>query len=141
VAEAGPKPAAPPVAAEPGAPKPPAPPAAKAGQELIPTMVTPAARPPLKGVRLTGTLGTFTLVKGRHTVGRLETANVPVLDLQVSRNHAAIIVGDNDVSVEDAKSANGTFVNGARAADKPVTLKNGDRVAFGTVEFKVELMS
>jgi pSer/pThr/pTyr-binding forkhead associated (FHA) protein len=105
-------------------------------------MVTPAARPPLRGVRLTGALGTFTLVKGRHTVGRLETANVPILDLQVSRNHAAIVVGDHDVSVEDAKSANGTFVNGARAAaDKPMTLTNGDRVAFGTVEFKVELMS
>jgi pSer/pThr/pTyr-binding forkhead associated (FHA) protein len=141
VAEAAPKPAAPPVAAPPAAPKQTASPVAAAGQEFVPTMVTPAARPPLKGVRLTGALGTFTLVKGRHTVGRLETANVPVLDLQVSRNHAAIVVGDNDVSVEDTKSANGTFVNGARAGDKPVTLNSGDRVAFGTVEFKVELMS
>ena len=103
-------------------------------------MVTPAMRL-LKGVKLTGPLGTFTLAKGRHTVGRLETAGVPVLDLQVSRAHAAIIVGDNDVSVEDTKSANGTFVNGTRVADKPVVLKDGDRVAFGTVEFKVELMS
>jgi pSer/pThr/pTyr-binding forkhead associated (FHA) protein len=137
-----PKPVASPVAAEPAAPKPTVPPMAKAAQEFIPTMVTPAAPPPLKGVRLTGALGTFTLVKGRHTVGRLETANVPILDLQVSRNHAAVIVGDNDVSIEDAKSANGTFVNGARVpADKSVTLKNGDRLAFGTVEFKVELMS
>lgn len=104
-------------------------------------MVTPAMRLGLKGVRLTGPLGTFTLAKGRHTVGRLETANVPVLDLQVSRNHAAIIVSDNDASVEDTKSANGTFVNGARLVDKPVGLKDGDRVAFGTVEFKVELLS
>jgi pSer/pThr/pTyr-binding forkhead associated (FHA) protein len=143
VVAAAPKPVVPPVVAAPvpAAPKPAAPPVPAPPQEFVPTMITPAARPPLKGVRLTGALGTFTLVKGRHTVGRLETANVPVLDLQVSRNHAAIIVGDNDVSVEDTKSANGTFVNGTRAADKPVTLKNGDRVAFGTVEFKVELMS
>lgn len=107
----------------------------------MPTVVTPAARAPLTGVRLSGPLGTFTLPKGRHAVGRLETANVPVLDLQVSRNHAVILVGDNDVTVEDTRSANGTFVNDVRLKDQPVVLKHGDKLKFGGAEFNVELMS
>jgi len=110
-------------------------------QEFVPTVVTPVARV-LTGVKLTGPLGTFTLPKGTHQVGRLETANVPVLDLQVSRNHAVIVVGDATITVEDTKSANGTYVNGTRLTEHvPTTLKQGDTLKFGGAEFNVELMS
>jgi pSer/pThr/pTyr-binding forkhead associated (FHA) protein len=163
------KPPAPAAAAAPpkeniAAPKPPAPPAVPVApkvappklepaagdaptkptpipQESVPTIVTPVARP-LTGVRLAGPLGTFTLAKGEHKVGRLETANVPVLDLNVSRNHAVIVVGDTTATVEDTKSANGTYVNGTRLKEHaPITLKVGDKLKFGSAEFNVELMS
>jgi pSer/pThr/pTyr-binding forkhead associated (FHA) protein len=91
-------------------------------------------------VRLTGPAGQFTLEAGRHVVGRNEGIGVPILDLQVSRSHAIIAVTDQGVTVEDTKSANGTTVNGTRI-DKPTTLNHGDKVAFGKIEFTVELIS
>jgi pSer/pThr/pTyr-binding forkhead associated (FHA) protein len=54
--------------------------------------------------------------------------------------HAAIIVTTMEVRVEDAKSANGTYVNGTRLAIGATSpIKHGDRVAFGNVEFTVEV--
>jgi pSer/pThr/pTyr-binding forkhead associated (FHA) protein len=60
---------------------------------------------------------------------------------QVSRHHAAITVTDAEVTLEDKKSGNGTFVNMQRMQRDVVTLKSGDIVAFGSVEFTVELLS
>jgi len=54
--------------------------------------------------------------------------------------HAAIIVTTTEVRVEDAKSANGTLVNGTRLPIGGTSqIKSGDRVAFGNVEFTVEV--
>ena len=60
---------------------------------------------------------------------------------QVSRHHAVITVTDVAVTIEDKKSGNGTFVNMQRIQRDVVTLTSGDIVAFGSVEFTVELLS
>ena len=124
------KPAEPPRAAEP--PKAPEP--AKATKSHILTGA------PIRQVTLTGSSGTFKLGLGRHDIGRSDSIAMTLLSPQVSRVHAAIIVTTMEVRVEDAKSANGTYVNGTRLAIGATSpIKHGDRVAFGNVEFTVEV--
>jgi S-DNA-T family DNA segregation ATPase FtsK/SpoIIIE len=103
--------------------------------------VTVISAPGLRGVKLSGPKGNFQLPEGRHIVGRAEGVGVPILDPQVSRAHAAITVDATDVRIEDTGSANGTTVNGVKVGAGGVSLKNGDKVAFGKVEFNVELIS
>jgi len=75
-------------------------------------------------------------------VGRSDSIAITLLSPQVSRIHASIIVSATEVRVEDAKSANGTSINGVKLATGGAgTLTTGDRVAFGNVELTVELVS
>jgi pSer/pThr/pTyr-binding forkhead associated (FHA) protein len=150
---APPKPAPPPVAAPPpAAPPKPAPVAAAPRPAPItapkpplpspdPNAVTVLSTPGIRGVRLSGPKGTFQLDPGRHVVGRAEGVGVSILDPQVSRAHAAVSVTPLEVRVEDTGSANGTMVNGVKVASGGVALKSGDTLAFGKVEFTVELLS
>ena len=106
--------------------------------------VTVISAPAIRGVKLSGEKGTFQLQIGRHVVGRAEGVAVPILDPQMSRAHAIILVTPVDVRVEDSKSANGTFVNGVKVVpgeSGTIVLKQGDRLSFGKVEFTVELIS
>jgi pSer/pThr/pTyr-binding forkhead associated (FHA) protein len=141
-----------PVAAPPPAPPPkPAPVAApKPAPITVPKPPSPApdpnaatvlSTPGIRGVRLSGPKGTFQLDAGRHVVGRAEGVGVSILDPQVSRAHATVSVSPLEVRVEDTGSANGTMVNGVKVASGGVALKNGDTLAFGKVEFTVELLS
>jgi pSer/pThr/pTyr-binding forkhead associated (FHA) protein len=50
-----------------------------------------------------------------------------------------ITVALGSVTVEDQKSANGTFVNGQRIS-VVTPLRQGDKVTFGGAEFQVELL-
>jgi pSer/pThr/pTyr-binding forkhead associated (FHA) protein len=80
----------------------------------------------------------FDLNKQMVLVGRGVDAGFVVVDPSVSRIHARIICRPNRPPlVEDLRSANGTFVNGARIKVKE--LQPGDTVRFGNVEFEVEL--
>jgi len=133
--EAAPSPPQPPVSAPrptPAAPKPAAqPPAASAG---------PAGD--IRLLKLVGASATFKLGPGRHDVGRSDSIALTLFSRQVSRLHAVLIVTPTEVRVEDHRSANGTIVNGAKLPiGGSATLKHGDRVAFGDVEFTVELLS
>ena len=148
---------APPVPTKPPAPAPapaeakapaPAPAAAPRAAATVPKpplpspdAVTVLSTPSIRAVRLSGPKGTFQLDPGRHVVGRAEGVGMPILDPQVSRAHAAITVAPLDVRVEDTGSANGTTVNGVKVVTGGVSLKHGDRLAFGKVEFTVELLS
>jgi S-DNA-T family DNA segregation ATPase FtsK/SpoIIIE len=95
----------------------------------------------IRVLRLTGDKGTFALEPGRHSVGRSDAAGVPILDPQVSRAHAAISIVGFEARVEDTGSSNGTFLNGVRVPAGGVVIKSGDRLAFGSLEFTVELVS
>ena len=69
-------------------------------------------------------------------VGRDCSSDLVLEDKEVSRNHAIIRqLGGCDYYVIDSGSANGTFVNGARIT-VPTKLRNGDVLAFGSLEFR-----
>lgn len=73
--------------------------------------------------------------RGTHSVGRDANAQVRFADDGVSRSHAVIVRSEETVSLEDAGSTNGTWVNGTRIVGRQV-LHPGDIVTFGTVALR-----
>jgi hypothetical protein len=69
-------------------------------------------------------------------VGRSAECEICLADPSVSRNHATLESQGEIVTVRDAGSTNGTYVNGERVQIR--TLRPGDRIAFGKTEFAVE---
>ena len=69
------------------------------------------------------------LTNGIHKIGRLETKEIILDDVTVSRNHAFISVDDQTVIITDEKSTNGIFVNG-ELKDESV-LMSGYRIQIG----------
>lgn len=61
----------------------------------------------------------------------------------VSRQHAALVLRDDRVWVEDRNSGNGTMVNGRAISlgDPPIALNAGDRLTLGEVELIFDLLS
>jgi pSer/pThr/pTyr-binding forkhead associated (FHA) protein len=74
------------------------------------------------------------------TAGRLEDCEIVLTDLGTSRNHARLSFVDDGLWVEDLGSANGTFVNDVRIAER-VQLKSSDRLRFNVEEFVVDLLA
>ena len=69
------------------------------------------------------------LTNGIHKIGRLETKEIILDDVTVSRNHAFISVDDQTVIITDEKSTNGIFVNGELTDDSVLT--SGSRIQIG----------
>ncbi len=69
-------------------------------------------------------------------VGRAVTSDLPVYDPTVSRKHAEIKGTPTGAAVTDLGSSNGTFVNGTRVTDSPIS--SGDVVTFGKVAFNLQ---
>lgn len=99
------------------------------------------ASPPrtVRGLQLRGATGVFTLPLGRSTVGRAPDVTVWIDSREVSRVHAVVVVDASGATVEDQGSANGTTVNG-KQANGVQPLADGDRVAFGSFDFVVEVL-
>jgi pSer/pThr/pTyr-binding forkhead associated (FHA) protein len=74
----------------------------------------------------------FFVDRDRLTVGRDPKSDIFLNDMTVSRGHAVIDCSANVVSVKDAGSLNGTYVNG-EIVDSAV-LKNGDVLQVGTFQ-------
>jgi hypothetical protein len=87
----------------------------------------------------------FTL--GRATDGQPVLPDVDLAPYQaythgVSRLHAVIKRGVDDIFLMDLESANGTFINGKRLEpNEEHTLANGDVVALGGLKIQVLLKS
>jgi pSer/pThr/pTyr-binding forkhead associated (FHA) protein len=79
----------------------------------------------------------FYLDRPRLTVGRDPAADIFLNDITVSRAHATLAVSGADVTVEDAGSLNGVYVNGV-SVDRAV-LHTGDQVQIG--RFQMVFMS
>lgn len=113
-----------------------APDAAVPGTPAIPTVAggpSTVANP-----RLVDDTGEVLLIgEGKHQVGREDSADVTVSDSSVSRRHATLERTEAGVTLQDAGSTNGTFVNGRPVSDA-VALKPGDQVQFGTQRFRYE---
>ena len=105
----------------------PAPPAAKSRREGKPDFQLVATQGPLSGRQFK--IGAKGLTIGRDP----QKCQVVIPDEQVSRLHAWVGWGEaGQLSIEDRKSANGTYVNGTRVPRK--ALVAGDVVAFGPDE-------
>jgi pSer/pThr/pTyr-binding forkhead associated (FHA) protein len=79
------------------------------------------------------------LIERFYSVGQTRNNDVVIRDVSVSKFHA-FFQDDSDGGflLQDARSTNGTFVNGVRVPrqgqGEPVPLRSGDQVRFGTVE-------
>ena len=67
---------------------------------------------------------------GVVSVGRLAGSDIRLAGTQVSRRHATLTCSADGVTVADAGSHGGTFVNGERIS-VPVLLRRGDEVRIG----------
>ena len=72
----------------------------------------------------------FTLDQELIRIGRDSEAEFMIQSPVVSRKHAEIFKEDNLFKIRDTGSKNGTFVNGNRVTEKPVTLQANDVIAF-----------
>jgi hypothetical protein len=75
-------------------------------------------------------------VEGEHTIGR-EDQEFTLSDPEVSRRHALVRATASGITIEDAGSSNGTFVNGDRIAGT-TELSDGDEVRVGQTTLSVE---
>lgn len=67
------------------------------------------------------------------TVGRNDTADMPIKSTRVSREHASILRAADTYRIRDLDSTNGTFLNGERIEE--ATLADGDILLIADVEF------
>jgi FHA domain len=81
--------------------------------------------------RLRFLLQEFDLPRGTTIIGRSLDCNLTIEDPLVSREHARIVIGDDDARIEDLESRNGVRVNGLLVR-RPTLLCDGDRVRIGT---------
>jgi hypothetical protein len=72
----------------------------------------------------------------RFTIGREPGCDMTLADMTVSRWHAGLNRGDDGWLLADLGSTNGTRLNGWRIG-RPVPIRPGDQVSFGSVTFVV----
>jgi len=91
-------------------------------------------------IRLDGELiKEVSLTKKRTTLGRRPYNDVVLENQAVSGRHACLIQQDQQVTIEDLDSTNGTYVNG-RAVKKQV-LQENDSIAIGQLKIIFSLES
>jgi DNA-binding winged helix-turn-helix (wHTH) protein len=79
------------------------------------------------------------LLPGANVIGRAPDAAVPCNAPGVSRHHARIVVSQNDATLEDLGSKNGTYLRGARVT--AARLADGDEIRLGMASLTFRLMS
>lgn len=74
------------------------------------------------------------------TVGRNKKADVILneSDNRLSGVHFILQLKDNQLTVRDAGSTNGTMVNGVKVRDNMVPVRNGDTVSVGSYQYRVQ---
>jgi hypothetical protein len=72
------------------------------------------------------------------SLGRTSNNDLVVDDAQISKFHASFRFRDGNVEVEDAGSANGTYLGGnALVKGTPQPLRRGDVIRFGGLSFEL----
>jgi hypothetical protein len=72
-------------------------------------------------------------------IGRADDNQVRIKSGDVSRRHAVVSVANGVYVLRDLQSQNGTFVNGHRIAEQP--LSDGDRIRIGNTELVFHLLA
>jgi hypothetical protein len=75
----------------------------------------------------------FELAEGRFVIGRADSCELPLDDPLASRQHAALVITGDQVTLEDLGSRNGVTVNGERVTGSRV-LQPGDTIVVGKNE-------
>ena len=102
---------------------------AKADASLLP--------PPVRTPTSTGPLARADRIPPQGlNIGRTSDNEIVVNDPLASRRHARLVKAPEGLVVEDAGSANGTFVNGRR--EQRVALHERDIVTIGNIDFLVQ---
>jgi len=77
---------------------------------------------------------THDLAEDLITVGRVSDNTVQIDDASVSSHHAELFLRDEDYSLKDLHSTNGTQINGkAVTPDEELQLQHGDQIVFGNI--------
>ncbi len=69
-------------------------------------------------------------------VGRHQSADIVLQAGEISRKHAAFLLKEQALWLQDLNSSNGTFVNDVRIAQETL-LKEGDIIQFASLKFSV----
>src|ERR1700693_594073 len=69
---------------------------------------------------------------GAVTIGRATDNDIVIPDVLASRHHATLVPNSEGVKILDARSINGTFVNGTRVDQ--ALLREGDVVTIGNID-------
>jgi serine/threonine protein kinase len=78
------------------------------------------------------------LARGRHILGRGRDAAVTLHHKSVSRHHARIAVGEEEITIEDLQSRNGTYVRGERV-ESSRRLFDGDEIRLGSLAMTLRI--
>ena len=97
----------------------------------------PGVRRYLIGLDMVGSV--FELTLPRINIGRTRDNDLRIVDPTVSRLHAVLKTHGSEVSVIDANSRNGVFVNGIQL--RYAKLEDGDTLTFGAVRFRYRIGS
>jgi len=81
---------------------------------------------------------TYPLTDSEHHIGRLFDNDILLTDLGVSGHHARIYRAPEGYAVEDLKSRNGTWLNGARVYHSQ--LQHGDQIRLGATDLRFEVL-
>lgn len=71
-------------------------------------------------------------VKDELSIGRTGSADLQLDDAGLSRINTTFFIDDGALWVADENSTNGTFLNGAPVAGRPMPVKNGDHIKIGS---------
>jgi pSer/pThr/pTyr-binding forkhead associated (FHA) protein len=79
----------------------------------------------------------FPLNGAKAIIGRRQDCDLRIPTRDVSRQHCALLTKGKTLQVKDMGSSNGTYVNGKRVAESPLTA--GDQLRVGPVTFIVQI--
>lgn len=80
----------------------------------------------------------FPLTEAEYLIGRQRDNQIPLADLGISGHHVRIYRGPEGYAIEDLKSRNGTWLNGARTFH--ALLHSGDQIRIGATELRYEIL-
>jgi hypothetical protein len=80
----------------------------------------------------------FPLTEAEYLIGRQRDNQISLGDLGVSGHHVRIYRSPDGYTIEDLKSRNGTWLNGARTFHS--LLRSGDQIRIGATELRYEIL-
>jgi len=79
----------------------------------------------------------FDLDPGKTIIGRQEDCDLRIPLSEVSRHHAVLIISEDNITIRDSGSSNGTYVNNQKVTEHE--LEAGDHLVVGPVVFTVQI--